>query len=198
MEKSREWAERSVAGYAAGHKEASRAYARPGIDKSVDKQLLGKAGEVAHCLYFNIDPNILDWGPRCDPGWDVVQMRMKIDIKSTDTAYLMWPVPKNVFVPTADIFSLACRLDGRGGARYEMSGWFSRKAFLMRRKIAPPPEWMDPNTKHVHKDHLWPIWGMLATLYRRRENCALCIDCGEPVEHGDICRDCTAPQGMTA
>ena len=46
MAKSLAWSERSVLGYANGEKEASRQYARPGIDKSVDKQLLGKAGDA--------------------------------------------------------------------------------------------------------------------------------------------------------
>lgn len=157
MERSLAWAERSVLGYGNGEKERSRAYARPGIDKSIDAQLLGKAGECGFCLHMGIDPEELDWGPKTDVGWDVkLYARLCVDVKATDTEYLIWPVTKNGFFdrPKAHIYALARRLKPDV---FEMSGWVRARYFIQHHKTAPPPTHFDAGTKCMHHSVLWPI-----------------------------------------
>lgn len=156
-DRSSQWAERSVLGYERGEKERSRTYARPGIDKSVDAQYLGKAGECIYCLHFGIDPERLDWSPRCDSGIDVVHLGLSIDVKASNTEFLMWPVTKNKWLDAvrATIFALVRRID-KPADLFEMSGWVSVKYFIANHNSAPPPKFLDAGTKHLHESELWP------------------------------------------
>ncbi|RXG91560.1 hypothetical protein [Bradyrhizobium zhanjiangense] len=159
MERSLRWAERSVLGYERGEKERSRAYARPGIDTSVDAQLLGRAGECAFCLFMHIDPGRLDWGPSCDKGWDVEFCRQLIDVKATDTGAVIWPVTKNHFLADAqaDLFASMHRMDRRQPAIFEVGGWCTRAHFVQTHQIAPPPARWNPGTKYLPRCALWPM-----------------------------------------
>jgi hypothetical protein len=159
MDRSRRWAERSVLGYERGEKERSRAYARPGIDTSVDAQLLGKAGECAFCCFMGLDPEQLSWGPRCDDGWDVEYCNQLIDVKATGTEYLIWPVTKNEWLPRAraTIFASMHRLDRWRPELFDIGGWCTKDHFIARHRVAPPPTFMDRGTKHLHRDDLWPM-----------------------------------------
>jgi hypothetical protein len=159
MVRSLAWAERSVRGYANCEKESSRAYARPGIDRSVDAQLLGKAGECAFCLFTGIDPERLDWGARCDNGWDVVEFNRRIDVKASGTEHLIWPVTKNSFLMStpAELFTAVRRPNKLERDLYEMAGWVTVTHFRTNHHIAPPPEGFDRGTKHLANDELWEM-----------------------------------------
>jgi hypothetical protein len=169
MVRSYAFGEKSVAGYDDGMKEASRHYARPGIDKSPDAQTLGKASEVAFCLDLCLDPlTKLDWTPMPDPGWDLIVRERKIDVKGSDTEMLMWPVTKNEFLEhcPAHLFVLVRRLSRPHGKTmediiacdtFEISGWITVKEFIAKHHVADASSWMDENTKHMHMDELRPF-----------------------------------------
>jgi hypothetical protein len=159
MERSLRWAERSVLGYENGEKEKSRAYARPGIDKSIDKQLMGKAGECAFCGYLRLDPELLDWGPKCDDGWDIEYCNQLIDVKASGTEYLMWPITKNEILARtrATVFASMHRLDRKRPDLFDIGGWCSKSHFIQHHHVAPPPTFLDRGTKHLHPDEIWPM-----------------------------------------
>ena len=144
MARSLAWAERSVAGYNNGEKERSRALARPGIDKSVDAQLLGKAGECAFCKFMCLDPGLLDWGPKCDRGWDIEYLRHLIDVKASGTRLLIWPVTKNEFLSEtpAELFAAVHRPRRDEVDTYEMLGWTTVSIFVTQHLTARPPDYL--------------------------------------------------------
>jgi hypothetical protein len=166
MVRSFAFAEKSVASYERGEKDASRQYARPGIDTSLDAQTLGKAAECAFCIDNNLDPLIeLDWTPNLDPGWDLIIRERKIDVKGTDTEMLIWPVTKNKFFEQcpADLFVLVRRIvrprtkkteDILASDTFEISGWIKVSEFIAKHHVADASSWMDENTKHMHMDEL--------------------------------------------
>ena len=175
MERSLCWAERSVLGYGRGEKEKSRAYARPGIDKSVDSQLLGKAGECAFCAFMGLDPELLNWGPRCDDGWDIEYCSQLIDVKASGTECLIWPVTKNEFLARAQatLFASMHRLDRSRPDLYDIGGWCTKSHFIQNHQVAPPPNF-DPGTKHMHRRSIWPMDQLrdsqfVRTLLRQRQ-----------------------------
>lgn len=133
---------------------SSRQYARPGIDKSVDAQLLGRAGECAFCCFLNLDPaTSLDWSANLDSGWDMVVRGRRIDVKSSGTEYLMWPVTKNGFLQQceAHLFVLVSRLEED---LFEIGGWITVANFIANHHTARPPAFMDEGTKYLHKSEL--------------------------------------------
>lgn len=154
IDRSQLWAERSVLGYERGEKENSRRYARPGIDRSVSHQFLGRAAECAFCLFLGIDPGAdLDWSPRPDLGWDVERFGLRIDVKGTRTAYLMWPVTKNGFLYQceAHVFALVRQIEPD---LYEMSGWLTLQEFIDRHHDATAQDRLDEGTKFLHAREL--------------------------------------------
>ena len=157
LEQARAFAEQSVSGYRSGQKESSRQYARPGIDKSVDAQLLGRAGECAFCCFLNLDPaTSLDWSANLDSGWDMVVRGRRIDVKSSGTEYLMWPVTKNGFLQQceAHLFVLVSRLEED---LFEIGGWITVANFIANHHTARPPAFMDEGTKYLHKSELMEL-----------------------------------------
>jgi hypothetical protein len=157
MDRSLRWAERSVLGYERGEKERSRACARPGIDKSVDHQLLGKAGECAFCGFMGLDPELLNWGPKCDDGWDIEYCKQLIDVKASGTECLIWPITKDWLESArATVFASMHRPDRKRPDLYEVGGWCTKSHFIKHHHVAPPPNF-DPGTKHMHRDELWPM-----------------------------------------
>lgn len=152
------WAQRSVKGYADKEKEASRAYARPGIDTNPRYQALGRIGECAFCLYVHLSPKVLDWGPDCDPGWDVKFREKVFDVKTSTTTKLIWPVTKNHFLepPKADIFVAAHGRDWFYDDKPAviLLGWIPTLVFIREHKIAPPPDHFDPGTKYMDAEML--------------------------------------------
>jgi hypothetical protein len=142
-----DWGARSVLGYERGEKESSRQYARPGIDKSISKQALGKLAECAFCIYYNLDPDLLDWSPRLDRGWDCELFRVRVDVKGSDTEYLIWPVTKDWVPDNFNLFAQVQRLEEN---LFAIGGWCLRRNFFKRCHVAPPPDWLDPWTKHLH------------------------------------------------
>lgn len=167
LDRSRRWAERSVAGYARGEKEHSRQYARPGIDKSIAHQLLGKAAECAYCLHAGIDPATLDWSPRPDCGWDIRQCGLRIDVKGTRTEYLMWPVTKNGFLHelNVDVFVLVRQIEL---GLYDLAGWSTVPHFIQLHHIATAADRLDPGTKYLHFSELPEIRILGGILKRAR------------------------------
>jgi hypothetical protein len=149
-----EWGRASKRGYREGKKEASRKYARPGIAESLDAQSMGKLGEVAFCLWANLDPlRELDWSPRLDPGFDLILNRARIDIKASNTDCLIWPVTKNRRLDTApvDIFVLA---EARQRPTIYLSGWITKKRFVAQHRQADEAHAFDTGTKFIHCSQL--------------------------------------------
>lgn len=159
------WARRSVEGYGRGDKEASRAYARPGVDSNVKLQAMGRMGECAFCLFIGQSPRVLDWGPLCDAGWDVVHLNRKIDVKTSATSKLIWPVTKNHFLGECrtDIFVAV-----NGAAwlfqdmpTYTLLGWTGLSRFISEHRVAPPPDHFDPETKYMDVKQLFAMERLL-------------------------------------
>jgi hypothetical protein len=154
------WGERSVLGYAKKQKEKSRALARPGIDKSVRHQAMGKVCECAFCLYIGRDPKTLDWGRKCDRGWDVNYRKKLIDVKGSKTMFLIWPVTKNRFLAKspADILVGVCARDWffHNDPIVLILGWVTKQRFIREHHTAPPPD-LDPGTKFMFRDQLEDI-----------------------------------------
>lgn len=153
-----QWGERSVEGYANKEKEASRPYARPGIDKDVRLQAMSRIGECAVCIYLNHNPEDLDWGPKLDRGWDIVDLGKKLDVKTSAKRLLIWPVTKNNFLdpPKADIF---VSVNGRDWLFENRSfvlllGWVTTQRFIREHKVAPPPADLDKGTKYMEPAQL--------------------------------------------
>lgn len=171
MARARAWAETSVDDYARGAKENSRRYARPGIDKSIPHQMMGKAAECAFCLHLGLDPEILDWSPKPDPGWDVEQFGLRIDVKGSRTPYLIWPVTKNGYLHQckADIFVLVRQMGASD--LYEISGWTTVPYFIELHHVATARDRLDAGTKHMHFSDLPDIaifCSVLESLKRRQ------------------------------
>jgi hypothetical protein len=168
MARSLEFAQRSVLGYERGEKEASRAHARPGIDKSVDEQMKGKAGECAFCQFVGVSPlTELDWTPKTDLGWDLIWRTRKIDVKTTDTSALIWPVTKgwleeckaNVFVLVRRIAKprrdeLADNIALQRYDTFEISGWITVKDFIAQHRVADEQHRFDTGTKYMPAETL--------------------------------------------
>ena len=99
-------------------------------------QAMGKLGEVAFCLWANLDPDrALDWSPRLDRGYDVQLNRARIDVKTTGTDCLIWPVTKNHFLNTApiDIFVL---VEAAERPIVYLSGWINKARFIRDHEVA--------------------------------------------------------------
>jgi hypothetical protein len=194
MERSLAFGEQSVDGYDKREKEASRIYARPGIDKSVPHQFFGKGGECAYCLHFGLDPERkLDWSKRLDPGWDVEQLGVLVDVKSTRTQFLMWPITKNEWLHQcrADVFVMVRYL---GGDLFEIGGWITKPDFIRRHHVATADDGkrLDPGTKHLHVSELskidslsrWIVssWGRAS----ERQRHAFLIEIGAITPHAGV------------
>lgn len=154
VDRAIEWGRASVMGYRSGEKEASRQFARPGIAESLDAQAMGRLGEIAFCLWAGVDPNeVLDWGKRPDRGYDMLLGKARIDVKTSGTDCLIWPVTKNNFLDSApiDIFVLA-------GAEERpliyLLGWVSKRFFVRRHLSADEAHRFDTGTKYLPADHL--------------------------------------------
>ena len=170
LRRSRQWGERSSLDYILGKKEASRKYARPGIDTDPKWQILGKMGECAYALYLRLDPyESIDWGPVCDRGIDLLPPKqladhlvkhIGIDVKTSTTDYLIWPVTKT-FQSPADIFTLAVPIE-HGSITFELCGWVTVDQFTKHHDTAPPPNHFDPGTPHLHRSMLWPATDLIA------------------------------------
>jgi hypothetical protein len=167
MMRSLMYAEKAVPSYDNPKKDKS--WARPGVI-SINRQMLGKAGECVFCLFQNLDPDeMLNWiTPWPDVGWDLIIRERKVDVKTSDTEYLIWNVLKNKELPKcpADLFVLVRRLRHPTEKQkedqkvlltldeFEVSGWISVKEFIAKHHSAPAGHWMDEHTKHMHMDEL--------------------------------------------
>lgn len=104
LKRSEQFALDVVEGYRLGRKEFSRRMQVPGkpaIWGNAGVQYTGRLGEIAWCLYLNLEPDTaLDWSAWCDHGADFTIGKHAIDVKTTNHAHgsrLIWPVSKTRF-----------------------------------------------------------------------------------------------------
>lgn len=146
---------------------------RPGV-LTINRQMLGKSCECVLCLYQGMDPmKALDWRtPKPDVGWDLIIRTAKVDVKGTDTEYLMWNVRKRhelVNCP-ADRFVLIRRLkrppkkeENNADAlmeldQFEVTGWIGVKEFIAKHHVAGPDHpHLEVHTQHMHMSEIRPF-----------------------------------------
>src|SRR5207253_1957059 len=88
---------RIVAAYQRGENAASLAVSSHGAEDDAELQAKARMAECAYCVWAKLDPSTaLQWGDRCDPGWDVKHLGLRVDVKRThgNGRYLLWPVNK--------------------------------------------------------------------------------------------------------
>lgn len=149
LDKSMEFARGVVASYLAGKKESSRNLGikqKVPIYSDVQTQYVGRVGEVATCLYLELDPiKTLDWNAnRLDPGYDItLKNHHTIDVKSTahpNATRLIWPLTKMRKLPfAADIFVFAKVLKKDGdkmGQIVQLVGCVAKQRFIDQKIVA--------------------------------------------------------------
>lgn len=146
-----------------------------GINDGPWRVFEGKCAEFIFALERGLDPSVVDcevYDGKVDPGFDVVENRIKVAVKQTQASYqyLFWPQGKNddfedgdfhviVLVKTTAVYEKGVPVKFSG----ESYGWLEKRAFAFRKKIAPdglkPEELhhLTPGTWYVRQERLHPM-----------------------------------------
>lgn len=161
MERCAEFGKRVVASYQNGSKENSRGLAiegKPRIDGNAHVQTIGRMAELAFAKAFGIDPDSLDWGERCDYGYDLkLSDGRTVDIKASDHPYasrLIWPVSKNHFLHKgADLLVFAKVKENT----VELCGFAPKIFFIQNAVVARGERGIVDGTRYMSANKLFAI-----------------------------------------
>ena len=152
--RSKEYAARMIAGYAAGRSEASRAVSSHGAEKNIKLNATARMAEIAFCDWLGLDSDAaLDWTDKPDIGFDCLAGEQRVDVKHTMRGNcLIWPIRKNHIFATKkfDVFVLVV---GDWRAFY-ISGWCWKQHFDLYHSVADEAHRLDSGTWYIKKDEL--------------------------------------------
>ena len=162
LKRSEQFALEVVEGYRLGRKEFSRRMQVPGkpaIWGNAGVQYTGRLGEIAWCLYLNLEPETaLDWSAWCDHGADFMIGKHAVDVKTTNHAHgsrLIWPVSKNDYWNKKAFTALALARVEEGDV-VRLMGIVSKTRFARECVTSDGGDRLVPGTRFMHAERLCP------------------------------------------
>lgn len=152
----RKYGDQVVAIYAHGGNARSASVSSHGAEQDPYLQAIGRMGECAAAIYFEVDIERLSWDQRCDPGYEFAVHGKRIDVKSTIRGErLIWPYRKNHLL-TENRFDilLLCKADPPW---FNLKGWISRLDFIRLHRVEQTGGKLTAGTKYLLETLLIPM-----------------------------------------
>lgn len=161
VERCRKHGEEIVRGYANNDHPESAALSILGIEKDPIRQAEGKMAECIFAAERGLPFSAVNWTGQPElNGVDLVVNGVAVDVKYCWPGYrlLIWSAGKGIaklLSKEFDVFVLVkCRLADSGG---ESTHWITRREFIAKHKVSPPPNLPVKGTPHMHERDLRDI-----------------------------------------
>jgi hypothetical protein len=120
-------------------------------------QANARMAECVAALYYDLDPfTVLNWSRKPDGGADFTYCGLRPDVKNTamEKRACIWPLHKNHLLADKqfDILILVKHCEDR--TTFEMTGWCTKREFIMKRLTAGPGHYLTTGTWFVHQNTL--------------------------------------------
>lgn len=158
VERCRKHGEEIVRGYANNDHPESAALSILGVEKDPLRQAEGKMAECIFAAERGIPFSAVNWTGRPElNGIDLMVNGVAVDVKYCWPEYrlLIWSAGKGIERLKSkefDVFVLVkCRLADGGG---ESTHWITRREFIAKHKVSPPPKLPVDGTPYMHQREL--------------------------------------------